>query len=77
VKNKLAGRRSVHLEAETPRSTSSMAARRSVEAQVRTLVARFAPAHVRLVGAIRRSLRKRLPTAYEVVYEYRDWFVIS
>ena len=26
---------------------------------------------------MRRSLRKRLPTAYEVVYEYRDWFVIS
>jgi hypothetical protein len=26
---------------------------------------------------MRRSLRKRLPTAYEVVYEYRAWFVIS
>jgi hypothetical protein len=26
---------------------------------------------------MRRSLRKRLPTAHEVVYEYRDWFVIS
>ena len=26
---------------------------------------------------MRRCLRKRLPTAYEVVYEYRDWFVIS
>jgi hypothetical protein len=26
---------------------------------------------------MRRSLRKRLPTAHEVVYEYRDCFVIS
>ncbi len=26
---------------------------------------------------MRRSLRKRLPTAQEVVYEYRDCFVIS
>jgi hypothetical protein len=26
---------------------------------------------------MRRCLRKRLPTAHEVVYEYRDWFVIS
>ena len=37
----------------------------------------FAPAHLPLIGAVRRSLRKRLPTAYELVYEYRDWFVIS
>jgi hypothetical protein len=26
---------------------------------------------------MRRSLRKRLPNAHEIVYEYRDWFVIS
>ena len=26
---------------------------------------------------MRRWLRKRLPTAHEVVYEYRDYFVIS
>ena len=26
---------------------------------------------------MRRWLRKRLPAAHEVVYEYRDWFVIS
>ena len=55
----------------------SAVARRSAEAQLRTLIAKFAPAHLRLIGAMRRSLRKRLPTAHEVVYEYRDWFVIS
>src|SRR5436190_2916341 len=58
-------------------STQSAVARRSAEAQLRTLIAKFAPAHQRLIGAIQRWLRKRLPTAHEVVYEYRDWFVIS
>ena len=58
-------------------STQPAVARRSAEAEVRRLVARFAPAHLRLIGATRRCLRKRLPTAHEVVYEYRDFFVIS
>lgn len=58
-------------------ATQSPAARRSAESKARELIARFAPAHVRLVEAARRSLKKRLPTAHELVYEYRDWFVIS
>ena len=58
-------------------NTQSAVARRSAEAELRGLIAKFAPAHLRLVGAMRRSLRKRLPTAHEVVYEYRDCFVIS
>ncbi|HWZ28553.1 MAG TPA: hypothetical protein VNX15_08320 [Gemmatimonadales bacterium] len=53
------------------------AARRSAEAELRTLTAKFGPAHLRLTGATRRWLHKRLPTAHEVVYEYRDCFVIS
>ena len=57
--------------------TQSALERRSAEAQLRRLIARFAPAHRRLIAAMRRSLRKRLPTAHEVVYEYRDCFVIS
>lgn len=58
-------------------STQSAAERRSAEGRLRSLIAKLAPAHRRLFGAIRRRLRKRLPTAHEVVYEYRDWFVIS
>ena len=77
VKKEPAGRRSVQVEVEVPGSTQSAVARRSAEAQVRTLIAKFGPAHLRLIGAMRRWLRKRLPTAHEVVYEYRDWFVIS
>src|SRR6476619_4451971 len=58
-------------------STQSAVARRSAEAEVRRLIAKFAPAHQRLIGATRRWLQKRLPTAHEVVYEYRDCFVVS
>src|SRR5262245_1264825 len=77
VKKKAAGRRSVQVEIEVPGSTQSAVARRSAEAQVRSLLAKIAPAHLRLIGVTRRCLRRRLPTAHEVVYEYRDWFVIS
>ena len=77
VKKEASGRRSVQVEVEVPGSTQSAAARRSAEAQLRAVIAKFAPAHLRLVGAMRRWLRKRLPTAHEVVYEYRDCFVIS
>ena len=71
VKKEASGRRSV------PGSTQSAVERRSAEAELRTLIARFASAHLRLIGAMRKWLRKRLPTAHEVVYEYRAWFVIS
>ena len=58
-------------------SIQSVVARRSAEAELRQLITKFAPAHQRLIGVVRRWLRKRLPTAHEVVYEYRDCFVIS
>ena len=77
VKKEPSGRRSTQVEVEVSGSTQSAVARRSAEAQLRALIAKFAPAHLRLIGAMRRSLRQRLPTAFEVVYEYRDWFVIS
>jgi hypothetical protein len=77
VKKEASGRRSVQVEVEVPGSTQTAVARRLAEAQLRTLIDRFAPAHLRLIVAMRRWLRKRLPTAIEVVYEYRSWFVIS
>jgi len=72
VKKEPSRRSSVKVEVEVPGSTQTAAARRSAEAQLRTLIAKFAPAHEKLVGAVRRSLRKRLPTAHAVVYEYRN-----
>ena len=41
------------------------------------MIDKFGAAHRRLIEAVRRALRKRLPTAHELVYEYRDSFVIS
>src|SRR5262249_22944958 len=77
VKKQTSGRRAVHVEVEDPGSTQSAVTRRSAEAQLRRLIAQFAPKHLRLIGAMRRLLRKRLPTAHALVYEYRNWFVIS
>jgi hypothetical protein len=77
VKKKPSRCRSVQVEVEAPGSTQSAVTRRSAEGQLRTLIAKIAPAHLRLIGAMRRWLRKRLPTAHELVYEYRDWIVIS
>jgi hypothetical protein len=53
-------------------SIQTAAERRSAEAELRRLIDKFAPAHQRLIGAVRRSLLKRLPTAHEVVYEYEN-----
>ena len=77
VKKEPSGRRSFQVEVEVPGSTQFAVARRSAAAELRTLIAKFAPAHLRLIGAMRRWLLKRLPTAHEVVYEYHDFFVIS
>ncbi len=72
LKKKTSGRRSGPVEGEVPSRAQSAAERRAAEAGLRTLIDEFAPAHLRLIGAMRRSLRKRLPTAHEVVYEYRN-----
>lgn len=77
AKKQASGRRSVKAKVEVPGSTQSAVERRSAEAQVRTRITKIAPAHLGLVSAMRRWLQKRLPTAHELVYEYRDWFVIS
>lgn len=55
----------------------SAAARRSAEAELRVLITRLAPDHRKLVNAVRRLLRRRLPAANELVYAYRDCIVIS
>ena len=71
-KRKPSGRRSVHAKVEVPGSTQSAAERRAAEAKLRTLIDEFVPAYLHLIGTMRRRLRKRLPTAHEVVYEYRN-----
>ncbi|HEX3148800.1 MAG TPA: hypothetical protein VHR66_12000 [Gemmataceae bacterium] len=70
VKKEPSKRRSAKVEVEAAGSTQSAAERRSAEAELGALIDKLVPAHLRLVTAMRRSLRKRLPTAHEVVYEY-------
>ena len=77
VKKEASVRRTAAVEVEVPGSTQPAAARRSAEAELSTLIDKFAPAPRWLIGATRRSLQNRLPTAHELVYEYRDCFVIS
>jgi hypothetical protein len=77
AKKVLSERLPVPAEVELPASPQSAVARRSAEAQLRTLTAKFASTHLQLISAVRKWLRKRLPTAHEVVYEYRDFCVIS
>jgi hypothetical protein len=77
VKKEASGRPSVRVEANVSGGTQTAAERRSAEAELQTLIAKFAPAQLRLVAAMRKWLLQCLPTAHEVVYEYRDCFVIS
>src|SRR5262245_18579756 len=69
--------RSIMKPSEFSGSTQSAAERRSAQAELSSLIEKFASAHARPTGVVRKALRKHLPTAHEVVYEYRDCFVTS
>lgn len=58
-------------------TTQPAAERRAAETQLANLITKLVPAHKRLIGTLRRKLRSCIPTAHEVVYEYRDCIVIS
>ena len=70
VKKKLPGRRTAKVEVDADGKTQSAADRRAAEAELSSLVEKYAPEHLRLIAAMRKSLRKRLPTAHELAYEY-------
>jgi hypothetical protein len=70
VKKKTSGRRSVQADGEV--SSQTTVERRSAEAELRKIIASLASAHAKLIGAVRKSLQRRLPTAHEVVYEYAN-----
>jgi hypothetical protein len=61
----------------TKPSIQSTTERRATEASLSKLVAEHAGGDAALVKATRKALRKRLPTAIEIVYEYRDAVIIS
>ena len=50
---------------------------REAEQQLRSFIAKFEPKHQTLIRAVRKALRKRFPTAQELVYDYPNSFVIG
>jgi hypothetical protein len=49
----------------------------SAETQLKAFISKFDPKEQTLIRAARRALRKRLPTAHELVYDNYNFFVIG
>lgn len=49
----------------------------AAEKQLRGLIGKFAPKHQRIIRAVRAALRRRFPTAHELVYDNYNFFVIG
>jgi Domain of unknown function (DU1801) len=49
----------------------------SVEEQLKGFIAKFEPEHQALIRAARKALRRRFPTASELVYDNYNFFVIG
>jgi hypothetical protein len=47
------------------------------ETQLQSFINKFAPKHSALIRAVRKVLRKRLPTANELVWDNYNFFVLS
>jgi hypothetical protein len=54
-----------------------MPAHQTPAKQLATFIAKFDPAVARVIRAARRGLRKRFPTAIEIVYDNYNFFVIG
>ena len=50
---------------------------KEAERQLRSFIAKFEPKHQTLIRAVRKALRKRFPTADELVYDNYNFFVIG
>ena len=77
AKKKISLRRVLKVKEGVSGSLQSAGERNAAETELQGLIAKYAPEHGSLVTAVRRSLRKLLPTAHEVVYEYGGFFVVS
>ena len=61
----------------TSRTPRTGRARGGAEAQLRSFIAKFDRPHQSLIRAVRKALRGRFPTAYELVYDNYNFFVIG
>jgi hypothetical protein len=50
---------------------------KDAEKRLAGFIAKFEPRHQTLIRAVRRSLRRRFPTAFEMVYDNYNFFVIG
>jgi hypothetical protein len=62
---------------EDEMALSSVSAKVTPEAQLRSLIEKFDPKDQRLIRSVRTAVRKRLPTANELVYDYGHSLVIG
>ena len=47
------------------------------EKQLKGFIAKFGPKHQTLIRAVRKALRKRFPSAYELAYDNYNFFVLG
>lgn len=58
-------------------AVKSVGAKITPESQLRSLIAKFDPEEQKLIRSVRSAVRKRLPTANELVYDYGTSLVIG
>jgi len=58
-------------------AVKSVSAKVTPEAQLRSLIEKFDPKDQRLIRSVRSAVRKRFPTANELVYDYGTSLVIG
>jgi hypothetical protein len=56
---------------------TARAASANVEEQLQSFIDKFNPTHQAVIRAVRKALRKRLPTANELVWDNYNFFVIG
>ncbi len=56
---------------------SSVPTKDTLEAELRSLIEKFDPKEQRLIRSVRSAVRKQLPTANELVYDYGNSLVIG
>lgn len=58
-------------------ATGGVKSRIDAEAEVRGFIGKFDRQHQTLICAVRKALRERFPTAYELVYDNYNFFVLG
>ena len=60
-----------------PVAKAAQRAPAEAEKQLKCFVDKFEPRHQTLIRTVRKTLRRRLPTAYELAYDNYNFFVIG